>query len=531
MHIYYIIVCLCQLLQTFSVDAMFSRAGSMRKQPLSQARVISPTIRPSLWSRMKTSVNSYFTQKSSLHTSAPVYQEKGSQQQAASQSDDVKNRLYKVHKTPGFFQSMLNNYRLKQYDTNEKRFERIWQILSLYPNHIMVLKDTFTAEEIDEIYNLFLAMQIEPHNYKLRIFSTLAEIGLGQNDERFKELYKKIELFNTKKYFVTQYNVEDFINPNTASQIINLVQSILGSFYKDYPEAIDYAYKIYEELPEQYQKDYFKKIIALGGTSNNKNQIFRNIYKRLFYNALDAKPDIYIISAIKMYDTENKEAMDYANHMIERLKVQLRKENESAPNADNIAIIGGIMREIDIKARENQRINSHLGIHSTPSFSHEEQMIVKLLLKEAFDEFKKNNIDPRKFPWWNGFHEKLLKFEIGADDGLSGERLPFSSKDPRVNLFKKYGFEPLPNNGQQSDQKRQSGPKQKPTPQYDAQWAYKTLELPYDTPFKEAKLQRNRLAKKYHPDKAGDLATMQNLNKALDIIEGYKKLKKRPEDL
>lgn len=465
------------------------------------------------------------------------------EQQQSRQSQQQKDQSTESA-TRGFWSDMSMKYKVSKYKTNKEREQRIRGILTNFKwwNY----KEKFTQEEIDEVYYIFESMFTGSSDAFLDIipiFIRMADAGIGKDDIRYKTLYEKLKPLIKpieKKVYSGEW-------PDTGFEIgprVNLVVSILESFYKNDPKAVDYAYSLYTELPPRHQRQYFGRIIHSGGTKISEK--FRNLYGQL-----EDKPDINVIEAIRRYDNGNKEGMAYADRMFEKLKASTRTEYNLKTDADNISIIAALVNNAHVRNVEQTAIWGY----SVPKLYEDENIFVSLLLHEALEGFKRNNQDPRKsYRGWDKFYAQLSwVYDDHSDKSRSLE-----------NIFKKYGFYPAQEEQRSSDssysQENQQSGQQKGS--YNRSYSpgkiretdYKVFGLKAGAPFSEVHEKYLELVKEYHPDsvrnrllqegkteeeakqkaKEGE-QKMKLINPAYDRIKAAQGTKnngkKRPEDL
>ena len=235
-------------------------------------------------------------------------------------------------------------------------------------------------------------------------------------------------------------------------------------------------------------------IVRSGVTQKENNN------SEAFYKSLDDQPNIYLIAAIRKYDSENKYATDYANRMTQAWVTNFKKSKALPVDATTLDIVKAIVAHIEVNNREK-------GLFFE---GHEYEGFASILLEDMLKNFKHSGIDPRVAdPTWNDFCSYIVESRL----------------EPLINLLATYAV------------LSPSVPK-KPEPEYNLPWAYRTLGLAYGVSYKDAHPWRNELALKHHPDRSGgDTIKMQKLDRALDVIKAhelkkmYKEKSKIPEDV
>lgn len=477
MSIYYVLLFLCHtLLYSSSMDAMVSKAA---KTGGAQKINASPRIQPlktsaSLWARTKARFSNYFMPKRSFHTLTLQSQ----QQRTVSKSWSFLDTVKRAASTMSINWLVSRSY--NNYANDTERKTAILTEINRRP-----INGTFTSSQTNKICEIFTTMSEEP--LKSAVFDTMVRVyGIGKDDYRFKHLYKQIALPSL------------FTRASYNSTRLNIIRALIGSYYKDDSEAVDYAFTLYSQLDASL--DYSLKhrvaeqIIKSGVTKKERNK------PETFYQLLDGQPDIYLITAIRKFDNENKYAADYANRMTQEWVNTFKKSKELPIDATTLDIVKAIVAHIEVNNREK-------GLFFE---GHEYEGFASILLEDMLKNFKQSGIDPRVAdPTWNDFCSYIVESRL----------------EPLINLLTTY------------DVLSSSAPK-KLEPEYNLPWAYQTLGLAYGVSYKDAHAWRNELALKYHPDRSGgDIIKMQNLDRALDIIKAhehkkmYKEKSNTPEDV
>lgn len=372
----------------------------------------------------------------------------------------------------GFWSHMSMPLRMQQYTTDEQRYERILTIVKDYLEKVRDNKDYHSnlGDQREEIYRLFSGMT--RLSSKAGAFEFIAKSGIGKNDARFKTLYK--ELANTqelKEELTRDTNSGASFGPDVGPgplQSMKIIRGILNSYYTEYPEAVDWAYDLYNRCDERTK--FFGDIVKSGITKTNEK--FRSLYTTLYPEYMD------VAETILQYDADNPQAIAFVDRIIQRWIDWYKKKKDMKSNESDLAVVRNfvtyLVKQVKVGTWNTER----------------DATTIYVVLKRIFMKLQNSNVDQQVVGSIHELYNLIVNYYqfywLFYETSLLKKF---------VDLFEKYGFSP--------SSQRESG-KQEQARQARAEGslneAYKTLGVPMGAPFAVVEKQYKQLAKQYHSD-------------------------------
>jgi hypothetical protein len=153
------------------------------------------------------------------------------------------------------------------------------------------------SEAVDYAFTLFKQL---PPSRKLDFFGNILASGLQKTNKNFENIYK-------------------IIKPETEEEKNTVIKAIID-YDANNTEAVDYAYTLYPDLSQTVKVSLLIKILEAGLQKKNKN--FENIYQAVQPETEEEKDRIF--RAILLWDTTNKEAVDYAYSFFDQFSSNLK---------------------------------------------------------------------------------------------------------------------------------------------------------------------------------------------------------------